>query len=100
MKNGISRLTAAPMLFLIILTSSFVCCATLSWPALDQRTLRISESRPGSFEYSDYVCTKRILGFCSEHGLQTEYYDLGDAIIRHKLNDMGFVLQVRASPIK
>ena len=82
----------------LIATLLLVGCASLAVnnapPALELRTLRISDKVPG-FEYSWRECKKTFLGNCRKWELKTEYYDLTDTAVRNKLRDMGFVARVR-----
>lgn len=72
-------------------------CASLfaePWPALENRTLRISENA-ATLEYQDRVCVKRILGVCSKREIKKEIYDLNDPSVRKMLIQTGFVVRVR-----
>lgn len=76
----------------------FVGCASLAItdqpPALENRTLRISDKVPG-FEYQWRECSKKFFGSCRKWELKIEYYDLTDIAVRNKLSAMGFVGRVR-----
>lgn len=79
-----------------------VGCASLAVnntpPALELRTLRISDNIPG-FEYSWRECKKSLFGNCRKWELKVEYYDLTDRTVRDKLRNMGFVGRVRSKVI-
>lgn len=63
-------------------------------PALENRTLRISEESP-ALEYQYEVCTKKILGVCSKREMRKDTYDLRDSEVRMQLIHMGFVVKIR-----
>lgn len=97
MKNTKKIFQSAAMLFLTLLVWTFVSCATVSAPQLENRTLRLSPDISG-FEYQYEVCDQRILGICVKHKMVKDIYDLSNLEIRKKLIDMGFVLKVREKP--
>lgn len=80
---------------LIFLSSS--CASIAAAPSLENRTLRLSRSGPW-FEYQYEVCSKRILGICTDHSMKVEKYDISDKVLREKLINMGFVFKVREKP--
>jgi hypothetical protein len=64
-------------------------------PALENRTLRISEGAPG-LEYQWRECVRKgLFGGCREWATRKELYDLTVPEVRAKLINMGFVARVR-----
>lgn len=64
-------------------------------PALENRTLKLSDKVPG-FEYQYRECTQRgLFGVCRKVEMRIETFDLRDPVVRDKLINMGFVAKVR-----
>ena len=80
-----------PLLAFTVL--SLNACASLpaaNLPALENRTLLISQTVPG-FYYQWKECAKKgLFGACREEHMVTEQYDLRDPETVKKLRDMGF----------
>lgn len=83
-----------PLLFFTLLLAGCASIQADTIPVLSNRTLRISESIPG-FTYQYKVCAKKFIGFCTEHKMQIDVYDLRDPMVRKQLIDMGFVARVK-----
>lgn len=82
---------------LIALCVGMTSCASMPVPppALENRSLRISQTIAG-FEYQYEVCVKPgILGRCREIKLVKDTYDLTDPAVRQHLIDKDFVAKVR-----
>lgn len=94
MKNLVSLLMLAVMLSLTISTLSCASLRTVSPPALEDRTLRLSESAP-QLEYQYEKCAKKFLGICTKFEWVKETWDLTDPVVRKMLVDKGFVVRVR-----
>lgn len=94
MKKRINLGISSLMLSLIILNSGCASLGETSPPALENRTLKISDKVPG-FEYQYFECVKKGLFGCRQWELRTETYDLTDSEVREKLKNMGFVAKVK-----
>lgn len=97
MRNLINLTLIAATLFL---TTSALSCASLSTvspPALENRTLRLSPDFAGfEYQYEDpSACDKYVLFVCVHHPMKKDTYDITKPEIRKQLIDMGFVLKVR-----
>lgn len=83
------------MYLLFIVLSACASVTKPEPPALEFRTLRISDEVPG-FVYQWETCVKKgLFGKCREWEIKKELYDLRDDAIRNKLKDTGFVGRVR-----
>lgn len=96
MKSGVSPWTVAATLLLI--ASSSACASSPLHsppppPATELRTLRL-DPETGKFRYAYLICSKVILGICTETQQVVEWYDMGDPGTRKDLSARGFVLMV------
>jgi hypothetical protein len=95
MKNIIKR--SLMMLFLIMWNSSCASSLTRSIPKLENRTLRLSkDGAMAVYEYEQ--CTKKWALAIPKCKWYKDIYDLKDDVVRNKLIDVGFVLEVRQKP--
>ena len=85
------------MLYLITFILSLNSCATVSLPALENRTLRLSKDKP-ELVYQYEACVRKFLGACTKKEMRIDRYDLADPHMRNSLIDMGFVFKVREKP--